>query len=258
MADDDLEHIPSIVPTRDTDPAISRGAARGRKTAAKGRTAAAPASGAGILARFFIFIALAAAAGACAWAWQLQQQLQQSQEILADYKGRIADLEDRLSDTDEGLSNNSATMAVKIKELTAKADENFTEIDKLWASAWRKNKAKIAALETKTANHDKQLKSATSSVNAVESQLKATGNDIAKLKAVAGDLDQLVSGTQARQAEVERVADDLNRLNLELAKLAKRVEGNEEWVDSINAFRRQMSAAMTDLRADIQVLQATP
>jgi chromosome segregation ATPase len=142
-------------------------------------------------------------------------------------------------------------MAVKIKEVTAKADKNFSEIDKLWASAWRKNKAKIADLEKKSAGQVKQL-------TAVEQQLKEAGQDIAKLESVAGDLDRLMSNAQSSQAEVERVADELNLINLELAKLAKRVQGNEEWVGSINAFRRQMSSAMTDLRADLQALQASP
>lgn len=247
MAQDDLEHIPSIVPTRDSDARGVGGATRGRASPGK-----APATGgAGLWARLFITLALLGAGAACAWAWQLQQQLQQSQTALQGYVQRIADLEDRLSDTDEGLSNNTATMAVKIKEVTAKADKNFSEIDKLWASAWRKNKAKIADLEKKSAGQVKQL-------TAVEKQLKEAGQDIAKLESVAGDLDRLMSNAQSSQAEVERVADELNLINLELAKLAKRVQGNEEWVGSINAFRRQMSSAMTDLRADLQALQASP
>ena len=65
---------------------------------------------------------------------------------------------------------------------------------------------------------------------------------MAKLKSVAGDLERLMSSAKANQAEVERVADTLNRINSDLAKLNKRVQGNEEWVGSINAFRRQINA----------------
>ena len=66
--------------------------------------------------------------------------------------------------------------------------------------------------------------------------------------------------TSARnnQTEVERVADELNRINLEFAKLSKRVEGNEEWVASINAFRRQINAAVADLNASVRALQNEP
>ncbi len=257
MAQDDLEYIPSIVPTRDTESRGAGGATRGRGSS--GKSPPPPSGGgAGVWARLFIALALIGAGVACAWAWQLQQQLQQSQVALQEYAQRTADLEDRLSDTDEGLSNNTATMAVKIKEVTAMAEKNFSEIDKLWASAWRKNKAKIAALEKGSASQSKQLTTATNSLAVMQKQLKDAGQDITKLKSVAGDLDRLMSSAQSSQAEVERVADELNRINLELAKLAKRVQGNEEWVGSINAFRRQMSSAMTDLRADLQALQAAP
>ena len=69
---------------------------------------------------------------------------------------------------------------------------------------------------------------------------------------------RLMASARANQAEVERVADALNRVDLELAKLAKRVQGNEEWVGSINAFRRQINASLTDLQASVRALQAAP
>lgn len=170
---------------------------------------------------------------------------------MAGYEQRISDLEDRLSDTDEGLSQNTATMAVKIKEL-------YSEVDKLWASAWRRNKAKIETLEKQSASNTKKLDATAKSLTADEAQLKSVASDIAKLKSVAGDLQRLMASAKANQAEVERVADSLNRMNLEYAKLNKRVEANEEWVGSVNAFRRQVNTNMTQLQASVRALQAAP
>ena len=62
----------------------------------------------------------------------------------------------------------------------------------------------------------------------------------------------------SNQAEVERVADTLNRINLDLSKLDKRVNSNEESVQSIDAFRRQIMASITELQASVRVLQSTP
>jgi septal ring factor EnvC (AmiA/AmiB activator) len=81
---------------------------------------------------------------------------------------------------------------------------------------------------------------------------------MAKLKSVGGDLARLMSSAKANQAEVERVADSLNRINLDLAKLEKRVAGNEEWVASVNAFRRQVNTSLGELQATIRALQASP
>jgi hypothetical protein len=54
------------------------------------------------------------------------------------------------------------------------------------------------------------------------------------------------------------VADTLNRINLDLSKLDKRVNSNEESVQSIDAFRRQIMASITELQASVRVLQSTP
>ncbi len=258
MPNDDLDHIPSIVPSRDTEThfATTSSQPRGAKATRGGGGGSRPpsggtAGGVGIWARLFLTIALVVAAVACAWAWQLQEQLEQSGHIMERYESRISDLEDRLSDTDEGLSQNTATMAVKIKEL-------YSEVDKLWASAWRKNKAKIEALEKSSKSNGKKLASAEKSLGTAKSQLKAASGDIAKLKSVAGDLDRLLASSKSSQAEVERVADDLNRINLEYSKLDKRVKDSEEWLSSINAFRSQTNSALTRMQADIRTLQATP
>ena len=47
------------------------------------------------------------------------------------------------------------------------------------------------------------------------------------LKSVAGDLERLIASGKANQAEVERVADTINRVNLDMAKLGKRGQSNE-------------------------------
>lgn len=253
MPQDDLDHIPSIVPSRDTEPrpATSR-AGNGKSGGSRdGRGPASARGGAGLLARLFITVALVVAGVACAWAWQLQQRLEQADHQLASYSGRLADLEDRLSDTDEGLSQNTEAMAVKIKEL-------YSEVDKLWASAWRRNKANIEELQASSKSHGDSVASLKKSMTGVESQIEDAAADLAKLKGVAGDLERLMASARANGAEVERVADSLNKINLELSKLNKRVQSNEEWVDSINAFRRQINTTTSDLQAQIRALQATP
>ncbi len=257
MPHDDIDHIPSITATRDNDhqrprPRTKTGVPVGNKRN-KGKTSPPPRSGggSGIWTRLFITISLVIAAVACAWVWQLQEQLQQSSHLMEQYERRIADLEDRLSDTDEGLNQNTAAMAVKIKEL-------YSEVDKLWASAWRKNKAKIEALEKQSAANTKQVARTAKSLTADEAKLKSAAADIAKLRTVAGDLQRLMASAKSNQAEVERVADSLNRMNLEFAKLNKRVQSNEEFVGSVNAFRRQMNTSMTQLQASVRALEAAP
>ena len=265
MSQDDIDHIPSIVPARDIERPAAGRAANGRSSAgrtASGRPAAGGASrapaaksrpargGAGIWTSLFLVVALAAAGAACFWAWQLRQQLAEANEVMDGYARRISDLEDRLSDTDEGMSQNAAVQAAKIRELDS-------EVRKLWDNVWKKSKERLAKLEASSTSQGKKISAAEKSVSSLEGDMKSATADIARLKSVAGDLDRLMAGAKSNQAEVERVADTLNRINVELNKLNKRVQGNEESVQSIDAFRRQMMSSITELQAAVRTLEAT-
>ncbi|MFT6274524.1 MAG: chromosome segregation ATPase [Halioglobus sp.] len=252
MSQDDLDPIPSIVPSRDRETHFaSPGASRAGKGGVSAKTVRRPpAASAGIWSSLFITVALVVAAVACAWAWQLQEALQQSSFAMEKADQRISDLEDRLADTDEGLSQNTASMAVKISE-------SQSEIRKLWDDR-KKTNPKILKLTGDAANAGRKIGAAQKSMAATQTQLSAVSADVTKLKSVAGELDRLMTSAKSNQAEVERVADDLNRINLEYAKVDKRVKGNEEWLASVNAFRGQVNSALTRMQADIRALQATP
>ncbi len=250
--DDEPEDIPSIVPTRDDDevPAAATRSAAGRGATPRagasraGARPAPPTVGSSVFLRLVATVSLVVAAVACAWAWQLEERLTQTGFELERYEERIGELEARLSDTDEGLSQNTAAMAVKIKEL-------YSEVDKLWASAWRRNKARLDEIEGTNSNQGESLA-------ALKKDVAAANSDLARLKGVAGDLERLMANAKANQAQVERVADTLNRLDLEMSRLAKRVEANEGWVESINAFRRQVNASISQLEGTVRTLQQGP
>ena len=243
--DNSIDHIPPIVPSRDEGAARAAASGKGRRTRS---TPPSGGGGAGILARLFITISLAAAGVACGWAWQLQQELLVKDTILADYEARIGDLEDRLSDTDEGMNQSAAAMSVKIKEL-------YSEVDKLWASAWRRNKAKIESLEKSASDHGSRLSTLANTDKAYSEQLKALASDVSKLRSVAGDLERLVADAKTNQELMERLGDELSRATLEVARLEKRVKTGEEWQQSVDGFRRQVNQSLIRLEERIAQVQ---
>jgi chromosome segregation ATPase len=254
MPHDDLDHIPSIVPTRDGMPQRSSTNRARAGSNEQGRGAGAhsvPASGGGtgMLVRLLLAVSLLAAAAACVWAWQLQAQVRHANDQIASYATRIGDLEARLSDTDEGMNQNAETQAEKLAKLD-------TEVRKLWDNVWKETRDRLTKLEAATASQGKSTKGLEGSLAGVQPQLKELAADIAKLKSVSGDLARLMESAKANQAEVERVADSLNRMNLTLAKLEKRVVGNEEWVGSVNAFRKQVNTSISELQAQVRALQS--
>ena len=242
MSNDDskISSIPPIVPARD-EVAARQTARRGKVERRRSTDSNGGGGGAGLLARLFIVVALVIAAVACAWAWQLQQELDVAEHLMAQYEARISDLEDRLSDTDEGMNQSATAMAVKIKEL-------YSEVDKLWASAWRRNKAKIADLEKSRDSLSGQLTTLTETDKRYSEQLKALAADTEKLRTVAADLERLVASAESNQALLERLGDDVSRATLDLSRLQQRMDTTEEWQASVDGFRKQVNQSLIRLQ----------
>ena len=252
--DDDLHPIPSIVAKRDNEQQFATARSRGnkgkvtRKGSGRRSEDSGGSIGSGLLGRLLLTVALVVAAIACAWAWQLQEQLQQASFEMERSNQRIADLEALLSDTDETVNQSAAAMRAQLRLLD-------TEVRKLW-DARKVSNNKISKLEKASGSHAGQLSKLNTSDSANSEAVKALKADVAKLKGVAGDLERLMASGKRNQAEVERLADALNRYELESAKLDKRVVANEEWVQSINASRRQVNAKITQLESTLRALQA--
>ncbi len=253
MAKDDIDSIPSIIPSRDRDYTLVQTAtsAPRKKSGNGGDKPPVKQAGSGLLSRLFITFALVIAAIACAWAWQLQEQLKQASNTMSDYELRIGDLEARLSDTDEGMSQNAAVQAAKIRDLD-------TEVRKLWDNVWKQSKERLGRLEASSKTYNKKIAANEKSLKATQTKVSSAADDLAKLKNVSGDLSRLISSAKANQAEVERVADTLNRINLDLAKINRQVKINEEGIRATDAFRRQVNGSINELEGAIRALRSAP
>ena len=241
MSRDDLNDIPSFAANRDE--AVSS-APRGAIPARAPRAEAVM----GLTARLVLTIALAVAGIACGWAWQLQTLLDESQTQQKATQARVADLEALLSDTDETVNKSAAAMGAQLRLLD-------TEVRKLW-DARKTSNAKITKLEKNFVTQEKQITGLNTKATNHSEQLAAMQTELGALTKVAGDLERLAASAQRAQTDVERLADGLNKSNLERAALRKQVESNAEWIESINAFRRQVNASIAELEADVAAMSS--
>ena len=241
MSRDDLNDIPSFTANRDE--AVSS-APRGAIPARAPRTEAAM----GLTARLVLTIALAVAGIACGWAWQLQTALDDAQRQQKLTQGRVADLEALLSDTDETVNKSAAAMGAQLRLLD-------TEVRKLW-DARKISNGKLTKLEKTAVTQEQQITNLNNKATRQAELLATAQSELAALTKVAGDLERLAASAQRAQTDVERLADGLNKSNLERSALRKQVESNAEWIESINAFRRQVNANIAKLEADVAALSA--
>ena len=241
MSRDDLTEIPSFAANRDE--AVSS-APRGTIPARSATTRA----GIGLATRLVLAVALAAAGVACGWAWQLQTMLEAAQTQLKTTQARVADMEALLSDTDETVNKSAAAMGAQLRLLD-------TEVRKLW-DARKISNASLLRLEKGAVTQEKQITGLNNKSTAQQARLDSMEQSLSALTKVAGDLERLAANAQRAQTDVERLADGVNKANLERAALRKQVESNAEWIESINAFRRQVNANITALEAEIAAMKA--
>ena len=243
MPREELTDIPSFAANRDE--AVSS-APRNAIPAKSG----AAVAGMGMMSRLVLTVALASAGVACAWAWQLQLLLDKEQERQTAILARVAGLEDLLSDTDESVSKSAAAMGAQLRLLD-------TEVRKLW-DARKVSNGSIKKIEKDIENTGKKITGLLSESNNHKNQLNSIGTELASLTEVAGDLERLAASAQQAQTNAERLADGLNKSNLERAALRKQVASNAEWIDSINAFRPQVNTKIAELEAELRLLSAPP
>ena len=192
---------------------------------------------------FLFFLILIAMGGGGFNYWQLMQ----SQNQLASANARIADLESRLEMTGDETEASAAAMQAKLKW----AD---SEIRKLWGVSYDRNKKDIANNKTK--------------IDALSGKLKRVGKDaVAGVKKQMGEvtgelalLNELVSANQASVTNLEtssqsilnqtrQLQDTLGKLETKEAELRRNVRTNEQAIEAIDAFRRNVNQQLLQLKS---------
>ena len=249
--DDDITDAPSIVPDRDELDSYQR--QKQSKSAAKEvpqdeddddyEEAPSP-RGSGVLTYIVGIVAL----GAVAAAGYLFTQLQDAQL-------RIAALEQRLSSTDESVTQSSGALQVKINELSDALAQLRDETLKNYKAQIDRQAAQIGTL-------DKADKNAQAALAANDKALAEQTKTIDALRADIGKLPALVEPVRQRldqqQAGLDGLSNKVKGVSDAQTKLDARLSSNEEWVDSINTFRKQMNREIVNIKQQIAGGKPTP
>ena len=147
--------------------------------------------------------------------------------MLQQSQSRITELESRLSTTGEDMDQSAAALQVKVSELSAKTEHLWTEMDKLWASAWRRNQTEIGALnktamalKASTDKNTKNLKSEASdnntSIGLVKEQLenqasllKQSNDKFSQFNNIDADFEQQLASLREKLISTALANNDL-------------------------------------------------
>lgn len=239
---DELTNTPSIVPDRDELASYQRqkqNKPRAKENDLTGEDAGARA-GNGLM--YAIGVVALLAVGAAGY---LFMQLQNAQQ-------RVAALEQRLSSTDESVNQSSGALQVKINEINEALAQVRDETLKKYKTQIDQQATQIAAL-------DKASKTAQSTIaaNATEANKSIEGlrGDINKLPTLIDPVKQKVD---QHQTVLDGLSNKVKSVSDAQTKLDSRLSNNEEWVDSINTFRKQMNREIVNIKQQLAGGKPTP
>jgi hypothetical protein len=247
--DDHIGHVPKIAPAHDEVASYQRIQGKGSLKARLGEVPDVQGGGGGspistgVLG--LVIVVLLATAGLSGY---LYQKLTQAEQSIQNYELRISDLERRLSVTDESMSESSVAMKVKVQELDS-------EIRKLWDNVWKKTSATLSQHEALLKNHQQSISKNESFINSTKERLSKNDAVLSGLNtqlAKAEKIQSLVDASQRKMAQqetrIDTAVDKLNLMSTNVTKLESRVKDTEGWIESINAFRRQVNQDINNLK----------
>lgn len=191
---------------------------------------------------FFTIVIYLVLAGA---AWFFYQESLKLQKSITASEQRILQLENQLSATGEEMGESTVALKIKLEAMTNKTEQLWTEMDKLWASAWRRNQSEIKEARSKSLKQSKVVSSNKNTIDKVvdtiteltdkqtstELNMNALGDQITAANNIRADLDKLrtqltslnekSSGRDNQQIEV---ATTVNELDTMLKLVLERIE----------------------------------
>lgn len=178
-------------------------------------------------------------------AWYFYQQQLNVNQVLETSVGRIQQLENQLSATGEEMGESTIALKVKLEAISEKTELLLSEMDKLWASAWRKNQQEIKALNSQSIKMSEQQDKFTNSVNlqsnsisdlkdkitatefsinAVSEQMISVSSLKTELKKLSSELNTLDANSKSRDKQQMFTATTVNEFDTSLQLLLERME----------------------------------
>ena len=177
--------------------------------------------------------------------WYFYQQQLSINHALEISSGRIQQLENQLSATGEEMGESTIALKIKLEAIGEKTELLLSEMDKLWASAWRKNQKEIKELNSQSIKMAQQQdKNASSisqqndafsglkdkltetefSINAVSEQMVALSSLKDELKKLSSHINTLDANAKSRDKQQMFTATSVNEFDTSLRLLVERME----------------------------------
>jgi len=194
-------------------------------------------SGGSPVASILLFLLVLTGFGGSYYLYMQQQQLTNT---LIQAQQRIQDLENQLSATGEEMGESAVVIQSKVSTLDAKTKELWNQMDKLWASAWRRNQSDIKEINTQLTSIGTGTKSINSQIKTLQTDITANITNIdllqEQLNTQTGEVQDVSLGLAQSSRSLEKVTQDLASVSRKLQAtdkmhntLLQRIKDLEKW-----------------------------
>ncbi|MBT8148408.1 MAG: hypothetical protein KJO24_00650 [Gammaproteobacteria bacterium] len=230
---EELQNIPRMTPAQDE--VAGRRSQTGKRAAARPAASKRGPGGNGASGGLMATLALLMAIAAIGAAYFLWEQSRQTNQTAKNVEQRLLALESQLASTGDELSQSDAAVRIQLKDVDS-------EVRKLW-DARKKTLQQVS-------QHDKNIKNLTTRTGTMQKSQTANAQ---QLTALAAELDEVVvmlesANFTTMQKTVTANQQKLQQLAKSLDVLNSRVAANEEWLESVNAFRRQVNDRLNEIQ----------
>ena len=195
--------------------------------------------------------------GLSIWNNALVETSRQQQDLIQDAQQRLSLLEKQLSSSDESMTQSSVVMQVRLKDIETRTEELWTQMDKLWAAAWRRNQTEIADHGKRLDAFDESMIKQNKTLIALDMQLTKEQKSLSRLKAENVKLAKNIKVFTAKEKELLALKTQINDQLQGNKLLQKKIDDNQQWQQSNNAFRLQTNKTLARLEKQIKPLLPT-
>ncbi|MDT0594093.1 hypothetical protein [Glaciecola petra] len=169
-------------------------------------------------------IALLVALAACGASGFLYTLHEKNLALIDEKEKRLLSLENRLSATGEEMGNSTIALQVKVTELSEKSEELWEQMDKLWASAWRRNQTEIKSLSEEAKKSQREVSGL---INTLKTQVASNQSSIGTTQQridsvnskVSAQANEMLSATVNQEA----VQENINQQDRKIREMAEKI-----------------------------------
>lgn len=189
--------------------------------------------------------------------WWFDQRDKKTTAQLKIAEQRIQDLENQLSATGEEMGESAIAIRTKLENLSKKTEELWTQMDRLWASAWRKNQTEIKKLQQQQQITSNKVAEQNKSTQSFSTSIQAISQKQTDAEFTVGILTEEVQASKALKTQVEALSKSLNSIQTKvLGDNKQQVELAGRLSDIVNS-QKLLSSRIEQLEKQLEKLTVT-